>query len=202
MVVPKSAFLVHLIVFAFLTGCGGSATQESIEIDRSLSDDLTGNSSSQPHIEVMTEQNLNVIPVVPVIHSSDLSETEEKPPVQKNRKADSAPPEPSSPKPPYTEDSLHAYVSELTSTASGLVSWASSGLYDDGSAMLNDEISHYRIVFGTSTVNLNQTQNVNLSSLLNFNFSALTKNGWYVGVQTVSIYGEVSETSNLVGFNF
>ncbi len=66
--------------------------------------------------------------------------------------------------------------------------------YDDGTELYYEDISHYKVSYGTDPSNLYLSYDV--TGLL-FDFTEQTGVTWYVVVQTVDVYGNVSEMSNV-----
>jgi len=172
-----------LVVCAAMTGCGGYVpTSEDVAEVRSLIQDL----------EIATEQNPEatsadqIAVIAPMIEEAaqDIAAEEEAQieEVQEETVAETA---------QTTE----------AATIAGQLSWEPAGYYEDGTVMSMDDISHYQIVFGTSEDNLSETQEVSVAGLLTHDFTATAGNTWFVGVKTVSVYGSVSDVSNLTEFN-
>lgn len=80
----------------------------------------------------------------------------------------------------------------------GYVQWAPASFFEDGTAMSNNEVSHYEVVYGTSKTALNKTIKVAVSGLNTFELNQLPAGKWVVGIKTVSVYGTTSSVSNTV----
>jgi len=95
-----------------------------------------------------------------------------------------------------------AAQAETTPTESQLtLEWAPAEFYEDGSVMTLQDISHYQLVFGREADNLDQVEELTVAGLLNVDFESVVRGTWFVGMQTVSIYGGVSDTSNIIALN-
>ncbi|MEC8010487.1 MAG: hypothetical protein VX185_06960 [Pseudomonadota bacterium] len=173
--------IISLIVVAmYLTGCGGAASDEVTDA-RSIVDDLVdvgtgsgtnGDSTADAGEGQDTTDGSN--------NGSNDAVADNDEPTESNEEA-----------PPYTQDTLTASIT-----------WTPSNYYEDGSTMSSNEISHYQIVYGSAADNLDQVYEISLAGLLSFDFEALANQTWYVAVKTVSIYGGVSDPSNIVALNF
>ncbi len=178
----KSLFSL-LSVSVVLTGCGGAATDETTDA-RSIVDDLAevpssgqnsqqGDSADNTDEEQGSDTTDNQSGSTDEVASNDDQNTSEEE------------------VPPYTQDTMSASVT-----------LEPAGFYEDGSVMSQDEISHYQIIYGTDSNNLDQSYELSMSGILSFDFEATAHQTWYVAVKTVSIYGGESLPSNIIAFNF
>ena len=78
----------------------------------------------------------------------------------------------------------------------GYVEWSVASFFEDGTAMTNNEISHFEVVYGATDSTMDKTVTVAVNGLNTFELNKLPSGNWVVGVKTVSIYGTASELSN------
>jgi hypothetical protein len=176
MTVSKNlAVSLGLAICTVMTGCGGAASSEDISEIRSLLEDLDILEERTPEEEVAQEETTE--------EEVTQEETTEEEVTQEET----------------TEEEVAQ--EETAATLAGQLTWEPAGFYEDGTVMTLDEISHYQIVFGTAENALSETVELNIAGLLTYDFSAAAGHTWYVGVKTVSIYGGVSDVSNLTEFN-
>ena len=203
------AVSVSLVVCEAMTGCGGYVpTTEDIAEVRSLIQDL----------ELVTEQNPEatsaeqIAVLAPIVEEAvqeqvareEVSQPEAEVQVEEIQEQEETVAEIIEP----TEVIEVAEIKQRTpvatpaaATIAGQLNWEPAGYYEDGTVMSMDDISHYQIVFGTSADNLSETKEVSVAGLLTHDFAATAGNTWFVGVKTVSVYGSVSDVSNLTEFN-
>lgn len=74
--------------------------------------------------------------------------------------------------------------------------------YEDGSELYYNDISHYQVVYSDNPANLYLTYDVSVTGITMFDFTAQAGITWYVAVQTVDIYGGISDVSNTVVLEF
>ncbi len=85
-----------------------------------------------------------------------------------------------------------------TSTVAGYVEWTPALFYADGTEMASNEISHFEVIYGATADQLTQSMTVDSAGLNSLALSQLPHGDWYVAVKTVSIYGSVSDASNVL----
>ena len=183
--------ILSLVVVAmYLTGCGGAASDEVTDA-RSIVDELvdvgtgTGGDAGDSTADAGDDQDT-------VTDETAQDTTDESSNESSDTVADSDESSESNEEtPPYTQDTLTASIT-----------WTPSSYYEDGTTMDSNEISHYQIVYGTDAANLDQVYEISLAGLLSFDFEAFADQTWFVAVKTVSIYGGVSDPSNVVALNF
>lgn len=191
MIIRKSIVVTSVLACSFLAGCSGLASEDIAEVRSLLEElDLVEPQPGVPVVEQPTEEE-------PVVVEQP---TEEEPVVVEQPTEE----EPVVVEEPTEEEPVVVEQPPVNNgpTASGVISWQPAGFFEDGSVMTSSEISHYKIVFGHTSNNLDQVQEVSLAGILNFDFTAAAGQQWFVGVQTVSIYGSVSDPSNVIAFNF
>lgn len=183
---------ISLVVCAVLTGCGGYVpTSDDVSEVRSLIEDL----------EAVGQQNAEQNSGDQVVTTPDVVETDET--VEETVEEETVTDVTEDVTDQVTEDVTQETESENVSAATiaGQLAWEPAGYYEDGTEMSINDISHYKIVFGTSEDNLSESVEVSVAGLLTYDFEAAAGNTWFVGVKTVSIYGGESDASNLVEFN-
>ena len=182
-----------VIVCGLMTGCGGFATSEDISEVRSIleelevvekkpvkTDDVAQNDSTQDNTNDNNDND-----------TVDAGDQNPAPTPTEPEVVEQTP----TPAPAPTEQAPITLVSAS-------LSWQPAAFYEDGTVMSPNDISHYQIVYGESQTQLDQTVDVSLSGILSYEFQEEAGTTWYVAVRTVSVYGGVSESSNVLAFNF
>ena len=205
----KIAVSMSLVVCAAMTGCGGYVpTSEDISQARSLLQDLQIAAEQNP--EATSADQVAVF--APIVEEAALDMAAQEELAQEETaqpEAETQVEEVLEREEIVAEVEAPAEVVEPTETAqtpstatiAGQLTWEPAGYYEDGTVMSMDDISHYKIVFGTSKENLSESKDISVAGLLTHDFAATAGNTWFVGVKTVSVYGSVSDVSNLTEFN-
>ena len=177
MSLPK--VVVTLGLLASLTGCGGAtAGSESNAPVRSSSASLVlGNQSIAELAEIAQAQ---------ATRKAEAAALAEAAAVQ-NEEPVSTP-----------VDDIDQSLYQDTLMAQANLNWQPATTYADGSAMDLSEISHYQVLIGRSADQLQTIRYMTVATLANLVMTDLGAGTWYIGLQTVSIEGGVSDPSNLV----
>jgi hypothetical protein len=95
------------------------------------------------------------------------------------------------------QTSLSAFAIAVTQIATGsaTVSWTAPTQNTDGSALT--DLSGYRIAYGRSSTNLDQSADVSNASLTTYTVESLSAGQWFFAVYAVNAAGTESETSNV-----
>lgn len=176
---------LSLIICAVMTGCGGYApTDEEITEIRSFIEDLELVQNISPKANSNVQVPIIQTPVQ-VIEEESIEEIVAQVIDLVKQEQEEKQPEP---------------IISSSPVSAGHITWEPANFYADGGTMETNEISHYEIVFGTSKDNLNKSVEVSVAGLPTYDFTAEAGHTWFVGVKTVSIYGSVSDISNLTTF--
>ena len=94
--------------------------------------------------------------------------------------------------------SLPAFTLVVVAVGTGIatVNWTAPTTNTDGSALT--DLASYKVVYGRSATNLNQSATVLNLGLTSFAVTALTSGTWYFGVRAVNAAGVESDISNVV----
>jgi len=200
----KIAVSMSLVVCAAMTGCGGYVpTSEDISQARSLLQDLQIASEQNPEA-TSADQVAVFAPIVEeaaldMAAQEETAQPEAETQVEEIQEREEIVAEVEAPA--EVVEPTETAQTPSTATIAGQLTWEPAGYYEDGTVMSMDDISHYKIVFGTSKENLSESKDISVAGLLTHDFAATAGNTWFVGVKTVSVYGSVSDVSNLTEFN-
>ena len=188
--IKQTLVAASLISCVFMTGCSGYASEADITEVRSLLEDLNliDNQKIDAVIAPKSDQDVVTTPTAPAEPEEVAQEPEE-------------PQEPEVVEEPTEEPEVVVNPS-TPSTQTAQLSWEAPQFYEDGSVLSSRDISHYKMVWGTSKKKLTNAQDLDITGILTANFSAAKNQTWYVAMRTVSVDGSISNNSNIIAFNF
>ena len=95
-------------------------------------------------------------------------------------------------------ESINDAIDDVIANVQVRLSWSPASFYEDGSIMPETEISHYELVYGNSPESMDTSVNIDLAGLSSYDIENLPEGEWHIALRTVSIYGGISDLSNMV----
>lgn len=187
----RNFFAMFLVIS--LAGCGGASEDSAVSEVRSLID-----SGTEVEVVDRSPDTESTTTFLPEAESETLGAEPESESTQDNAVVDTE--TDSSPEPVQDDIAIDTGSTPEGNSAlqSVTLSWTPSAYYEDGTTMTLADISHFQVYYGNAENDLSQVVEVPVTGLNSYNVTLDSSVEWYVAVRTVSVYGGVSDFSNLV----